>query len=587
MFIFILLLAVTFFFFHFKKVDGYTGSAAGDRLLMTLLHGLLLLSVLVFFIIAYLRLKASEAFNRNIADLAPNAIHVYDLATGATIYANKNIKNLHGYTQEELCKIGLDIVNFIHPDDLERELALQQIYPKMKDDEVIEVEYRIKHKNGEWQTIYTRNRAFKRNDNGEVVQLLGISVNITEVKKAAESLRQTNTMFENAETAAGIGSWSWNMDTNEFTASKNLFRIYSFEPFEFEPTVQAFLQLIHPEDRDRVSRQLSCEAFTPNKFLTLNYRIIDKKGRLVHIQAKRKYYHNAKGEKMILGTAQDISVLVRVINRLSRAITSLKDSEAYNRALNHDLVEKNKELLQSNEELASFNYVASHDLQEPLRKIQTFISFLAEKEMNISDQGKTYLQRTQMAATRMRNLIGDLLSYSRTTMTEGGAQHVDLNAVFHNAQTVLRASIEDKKAIIRSETLPGVVGVDFQMQQLFENLIGNAVKYCRPGVAPVINITAEKVRQSQSAEGLERTQWFHKISFADNGIGFEQEYAGKIFELFQRLHSKYEYEGTGIGLAICKKIVQQHGGMIEANGVPGAGATFTVYIPVAEIKQEA
>jgi PAS domain S-box-containing protein len=469
---------------------------------------------------------------------------------------------------------------------------------------------------------------------------------------------------------------------------------------------------VYPADSEKVSLRLSTEVFDESKMLTLNYRIVDKYGRLIHVQGKRKYFRNAKGERVVLGTTQNISVLVRVINRLSRAINRLKKSEAFNRnitelapnaiyiydlpsntsafvnrnllelhgyteqdivkmgsswfhkmvhpddlpkvlqnikrfatandkdihkqeyrmmnkkgewryhiarevvfkrnhkgeaeqvigvatditdiklaaqkldQLNHDLIEKNIDLQHANEELASFNYVASHDLQEPLRKIQTFISFLVEREEQISEVGRSYLERMQQAAGRMRNLIKDLLSYSRTTMVEEGLEPVDLNDVLCNTQAVLKASIDEKGAIIYADNLPVINGIDFQMQQLFENLIGNAIKYCRPGVLPIVKITAEKVRQAHSVEGLENAQWFHKISFTDNGIGFEQEYASKIFDLFQRLHGKGEYEGTGIGLAICKKIVQGHGGTIEALGIPDAGATFTVYLPVSSVMEE-
>jgi signal transduction histidine kinase len=185
----------------------------------------------------------------------------------------------------------------------------------------------------------------------------------------------------------------------------------------------------------------------------------------------------------------------------------------------------------------------------------------------------------------MRNLIKDLLSYSRTTMIDEGPQPVDLNEILYNTQSVLKTSIDEKKAVIHADHLPKVQGIDFQMQQLFENLIGNAIKYCKPGVEPEVKITCEKVRQSHSANNLEEAQRFHKITFADNGIGFEQEYASKIFDLFQRLHGKGEYEGTGIGLAICKKIVQGHGGSIEAFGIPGVGASFHVYLPVATVPE--
>jgi signal transduction histidine kinase len=188
----------------------------------------------------------------------------------------------------------------------------------------------------------------------------------------------------------------------------------------------------------------------------------------------------------------------------------------------------------------------------------------------------------------MRDLIKDLLSFSRIEMEEEEQEGVDLNVILKMAKSSLRSSIDEKGATIIVDELPVVQGVAFKFQQLFENIIGNAVKYCVPGVAPIVNITCNKVLAGKDTPtGLLLGADYYHICFQDNGIGFEQQYADKIFELFQRLHTQNEYPGTGLGLAICKKIVQLHGGCIQATSKPGAGSLFEIYLPVAEMLEMA
>jgi len=225
--------------------------------------------------------------------------------------------------------------------------------------------------------------------------------------------------------------------------------------------------------------------------------------------------------------------------------------------------------------------VASHDLQEPLRKIQTFISRINDKEKdNLSEFGIEYLGRIEKASNRMRVLINDLLQYSRTNRTEKIFEKIDLNEQLINSFLELSQNIEDKKAIINHSELPKVNGISFQMQQLFTNLLSNSLKYAKENVAPIINITcSDTVAKNESKLKDDTSKKYYKIEFTDNGIGFDQENAEKIFLLFNRLHGKTEYQGTGVGLAICKKIVETHDGHIFATSKLGEGTTFTVYLP--------
>ena len=220
-------------------------------------------------------------------------------------------------------------------------------------------------------------------------------------------------------------------------------------------------------------------------------------------------------------------------------------------------------------------------MQEPLRKIQTFISRISEKELsNLTEPGKEYFKKIQSSVIRMRSLIDDLLQFSRTTKTEKRFELTDLNLLLENAKQELSQDIEDKKAEIHASHLPILHVIPFQIQQLFINLIGNSLKYAKDGVAPVITIRDEEINADDYSFFKEKTQKkYHRISITDNGLGFEQQYAEDIFLLFYRLHPKSELTGSGIGLSICKKIVENHKGYISVEGKPGIGATFSFFLP--------
>lgn len=237
-----------------------------------------------------------------------------------------------------------------------------------------------------------------------------------------------------------------------------------------------------------------------------------------------------------------------------------------------------KALQKQNHELESFAYVASHDLQEPLRKIHIFSERILESEgAHFSPVAADHFRRILSAAERMKKLIDALLNYSRTNTDEKVFVTQDLNKLLEEVKQDLHEGIEEKKATILSEGLPILKVIPHQFVQLLENLISNSIKYSKADISPVVRVVAEKIEVKEGEE--EKEYW--QISVSDNGIGFEEKYKEKIFELFQRLHGKHEYEGTGIGLAICKKIVQNHNGYIYAESSPENGCTIKIHLPAA------
>lgn len=251
-------------------------------------------------------------------------------------------------------------------------------------------------------------------------------------------------------------------------------------------------------------------------------------------------------------------------------------------AFQNDEKEKRaNELSIANQDLTSFTYISSHDLQEPLRKIQTFVSILLkEEEDHLSESGKGYFQRMVKTASRMQNLIEDLLKYSRAKSGEKVFENIDLSMLISEVEKDMEEVILQKKVMIKSEGLCNLNIIPFQFRQLFHNLITNSIKFAKPNLSAQILIKSKIVtgKNSNNKYLFEQKKYCH-ITYSDNGIGFDPQYKDRIFEVFQRLHSAEEYTGTGIGLAICKRIVENHKGIITATGELGSGARFDIYIP--------
>ena len=242
------------------------------------------------------------------------------------------------------------------------------------------------------------------------------------------------------------------------------------------------------------------------------------------------------------------------------------------------LEQKNEELESANKDLTAFTYVSSHDLQEPLRKIQTFATYiLREDEKNLSETGKGYFHRMRKTAKRMQALIEDLLIYSSTKSSERKFENTSLNLILDEVIKDFEEVIQEKKATIEVANLCQANIIQFQFRQLMHNLISNSLKFSKPSTAPHVKIKSEIVQGSKKLPS--QIDYCH-ITYSDNGIGFHPQYNERIFEVFQRLHSKEAYQGTGMGLAICKRVVENHNGIITATGKLNEGSRFDIYIPV-------
>jgi len=516
-------------------------------------------------------LKRSEAQFRLLADSMPQFVWTSDV-NGSLNYFSKALFEYTNLSLESFLDNGW--INIVHPE--EKEDNKKKWMESISSGNEFIFEHRMRNHAGEYRWHLSR-AIPQMGPDGRIQRWVGTSTDIQDQKNLSQQqelqikirtkelvdlnqeLLIKNNIFAEAEMNALIGSYSWNLHTGELEYSDNLFRLFGYEPNEFIPTFEKYHSLIHPEDKDQVMKD-GMETIATKTLVAHTYRIITKSGKIKHFRSTGKFI-GADENTMLIGTVQDIS---------------------QDKLFNEILQAKNLELERSNTELESFNYIASHDLQEPLRKIQAFSERILTKEANnFSTFSQDYFRRINAAAARMQNLIDALLSYSRANSSNLSDEPTDLNELVSEVLEDLQEQIQDKNAMVNFTTLPTIKIVRIQVHQLFINLVSNALKYSKPGIIPEINITASVISGKDISDPnsvVHLNYW--QISVADNGIGFEQQYDKKIFELFQRLHGTSDYIGTGIGLAICKKIMRNHQGFISAIGIPGSGATFNIYFPI-------
>lgn len=430
--------------------------------------------------------------------------------------------------------------------------------------------YRIITKNGKIRYIKAASKSAYLNENhlligtiqdisADVEKMEQLEKRQQELKVANIELKTSLKVIQNAELTAGLGHWHINLDTHDFASSENLKEILGVSA-NGNFTFKLMLDSIHPADRYTLLKNCVSDYAKDNTNLSV-FRFIRPDGKIQYLKGSSSKI-KIHGTFFIVGILQDITKII--------------EKEIV-------LQERNLQLAQQNEALASFNHMASHDLQEPLRKIQLLINLILENATASFDMStRNYFDRILHASGRMQALISDLLEYSRTNNANVTRTITDLNLILEDTLNEFQEEINVQKVIIRKETLPVLNVIPSQIRQLFVNIIENSLKYMKKGVTPEITIKHIIVPGIELGEEFsDLSLKYHKISFADNGIGFDQEYAVKIFDIFERLHNKNEYSGTGIGLAICKKVLQNHNGFIKATGKKGSGAEFDIYLPAS------
>lgn len=367
-------------------------------------------------------------------------------------------------------------------------------------------------------------------------------------------------IFPHMENILHCGIFSHDLKTNESFWSTGMFTILGIVPHSVESTPENFSKFVVPEDRDMVieAGRKFRETLIPYQ---VEFSIIDGKGLQKRIYSEN--YVNAGPDGEIL--------------EYNGVIKDITESFYYKKALEQKVLQLDK----SNHNLQEFVYVASHDLQEPLRKISTFTERLGSKFENmLGQEGNMYVKRILNSTNNMQVLLQDLLNFSRLSFNDRQFEQISIKETIENVLADLEIKIEETKTIVSCDNLPDIEGFPSQIKQLFNNLITNAIKFKKNHEPPVIKIACDDVNHDDYPQlPLVKNTKYVKILVEDNGIGFEQEFSERIFMIFQRLNGKAEYAGSGIGLSICKKIVDNHHGFIFANGVLDKGATFTILLP--------
>ncbi len=442
-----------------------------------------------------------------------------------------------------------DFLEYVHPSDRHR--VKMAIDKAIKGDGYYECEYRYQ-RNEKEKIIWSRGVvSFK---DGQAINMKGTVMDVTDRHYMLQRLQRNEELYKQAQAQAHIGNWRFDLRTNEMHFSDEYYRICGLIPQSEEISHERFLSFIHPDDKEIVLQLLneSIKSLQPH---SVYYKMLSEDGTIKYIHRNVEVLSDETGKAYkVIGTGQDVT--------------------------REFLLQK--ELERSNKELTSFNYVASHDLKEPLRKIKTFANRIFESDFNsLSAKGKEYFEKINSATSRMQKLIDDLQSFSIAQIRDKKLEAVDLNKIIDELKILYKESIDETHLRLQTDSLPTISGYSFQIHQLFENIIGNSLKYKKQGVTPVVTIKSAIVNGSQlSFAGIDRKLNYYNISISDNGIGFEQKHADQIFEVFQRLHSKSDFPGSGIGLSICKKIIENHNGFISAEGEINKGATFNIYLPV-------
>ncbi len=633
--------------------------------------------------------ETNEELVKQITNLFPALIYVFDPEQGKIRYINRKITDILGYSWEDVAAWKEDLAQLVYPEDLS--LVMKELNQITKNDAAHNFQCRLSHKEQAFRIFKTVGTVLRRKEDGSAASLLLLSQDITDQLKAEEERSAARQLMNETEQMLGVGLWSKDLVTGKTDWSDGMYQLMGLDPQEFPVIADSlFYDHVCPQDLEGLKLKVQTSIATGREFRhdfsierrdgkriflnTITKPVVDESGKVLKLnginrdisdQYQQTMEYNANKEfqketermlnygifiwnadsKLISWSDGLFQIFEYDRNSMLKPVTMSwyfnqiveEDRERVEKAVtealeqkkefeieysiltgkgnlkivnskgtvvvdnkNHpirmigntrditpikkvevDLQRNVRELNRSNKELEEFAYAASHDLQEPLRKITTFGSRLSQRfKESLGDEGAMYINRMQTATDHMRSLIDNLLELSRVTRNKQPFEPVDLSDLFNDVFSDLELAIEETGATVEVGFLPVVDGIPSLLRQLFINLLSNAIKFHKLDESPWIEISSNNLTRKQKEEHfLSPASNYVQIDIRDHGIGFDQEYEQRIFQVFQRLHGKSEYPGSGIGLAICKRIAERHNGFISASGKENEGAVFSIILP--------
>lgn len=513
-------------------------------------------------------LKENEERLRLVIDSAQIGTWDFDPRTGK-LHWDTRCKALFGMHPDDHADYEV-FLQRLHPDDREAaDKANRDAINGIGDGEY-DLEYRtIGLRDQKLRWLRAKGRSYKDAD-GVTYRYAGTVIDITDKKEKEQRLREQEQRFRLLATS--IPQIVWTTDEHgivDYISDK--WELYTGQKPNYDKF--SFRELMHPEDLATVVNEWG-ECMQKGITFATEYR-------LLNVNTGEYRWFNGS----IAPLKNESGAVIKWIG----SATDIHDQKMIHHQLENKVLERTKELTtlnhrleKSNSELEQYAYITSHDLKEPLRKIQTYNNLITAKfSKELSPEVIQYVDKIDSAAARMSGLIEDLLKYSRLSNDSLRLEDVDLNDIVQHIRTDFEHALEEKNIAVDTTGLPVVHGISIQMHQLFSNLFSNAIKFSKPGIPNIIRIKCFALPEDERLKhsSLNKQVPYYKIIFQDEGIGFSNEYSEQIFTIFQRLNNRNEYEGYGIGLALCRKIVNKHQGIIWANGEKGKGAEFTIILP--------
>lgn len=492
-------------------------------------------------------LKNSQEKYKVLFNHHPFPMFIYDIQTYMVIEVNDAAILNYGFSKEEF--LNMKITDFLEDDDVKKFYN----YYKTKEDHFYP-------RKGIWIQKKKNKDLFYAEVTANFIEFQGIEAKLisaidrTEQIKAEKELIKINERYKFLSLATFDAIWDLDVKTNEVEWGEGVKKMFQIEDISVMKKMDGWLNNLHHEDRERVEAKLNQHFNQKESHWEDEYRFKTGENTYKYISARGyTIYDDNKNPVRMIGAMQDL--------------TERKAHENMLEQLNFNLEKRARELSESNAELERFAYVTSHDLQEPLRMVTSFLQLLEKRYKDKLDQkAHEYIAYAVDGAERMKRLILDLLEYSRVNSSVIEKEDVNINEVIEDLRLTYKNLLQETAGTINCEELPFIKGNKTQILQLFQNLIGNAFKY-KSEKSPIIDISYKEDNK------------YYKFSITDNGIGIDPRFFQKIFIIFQRLHKREQYTGTGIGLAICKKIVEKHGGKIWVSSAPEHGSTFYFTLP--------